>query len=79
MVLTKSQKTALDNIAVQFRMNCPNLRHFSTQETLFRHADPEAIFLYGVWCSLPKNANRKRAEIAETIASLLNRQTTTAK
>lgn len=65
-------KTEIENLAVSFRTNSPNLRHCETWDTMAR-VGGEAAILYGVLMATPERSRKKRAGFAHSIATALDR------
>lgn len=65
-------KTEIENLAVSFRMNSPNLRHCETWDSLATVGGDAAI-LYGFFMATPEHSRKKRAGIAHSIATALDR------
>lgn len=58
-------------LAVMFRCNDRNLGHCSTLEDM---TEAGMAYTFGLFCSIPKRHWRKRKQMADAIASALNRQ-----
>ena len=67
-------KNSLETLAVMFRVNDPNLGHVSTLDAMTAAG---FAYLHGYFSGIPKRHNRKRRQMAENIAELLDRKAKT--
>ena len=65
------KQITLEQLAVMFRTNDPNLGHYSTFDAIM---DAGLSYSYGLFRAIPKHHRRKRRQMAETIASQLDRK-----
>jgi len=61
----------LDNLAVMFRTNDPNLGHCSTLEKMLK---ADMAYSYGLYRGMPERYTRARARLRATIADTLSRK-----
>jgi hypothetical protein len=61
----------LENLAVMFRVNHPNLGHVSTLDAM---TEAGLAYMYGHYRGIPERYHRKRRKLRETIARELDRK-----
>lgn len=67
--------TELHNLAVRFRVGCPNLCHVDTRDAIAGIGGEIAIH-YGYYIGIAKRNVHKRYRIATKIADMLERKAT---
>jgi hypothetical protein len=65
------KQTTLENLAVMFRVNDPNLGHVSTLEAM---EEAGLAYTYGLYRGTPKRHHNKRRKLREAIALELDRR-----
>ena len=65
--------TELHNLAVRFRVGCPNLCHCETRDFIASIGGEIAI-RYGFWLGVPRRNRKKRYAVALAIADLLDKK-----
>jgi hypothetical protein len=63
------RRIEIENLAVQFRVNCPNLHHVSVHEVMTQLG---LGVMYGFYCGTPRHHRNKRRKLREQIAETLS-------